>query len=68
MAKTLYISPLPPPIPAKTAKEINEILKYFKKNSFTTTKKSYVQISANSANSSNIAKEMLKIKEIFPKL
>ena len=36
--KASYISPLPPPIPAKTAKEVNKISKYFKKNSSTTTK------------------------------
>ena len=38
------------------------------KNSSTTTKKLYAQILANSPNSSNIAREMLKIEEAFPKL
>ena len=68
IAKALYISSLSPPILAKSAKEVNEILKYFKKNSFTTVKKLYVQILANSPNSSNIVREILKIKETFPKL
>ena len=30
--KPTYVFPLPPLIPAKTPKEVNEILKYFKKN------------------------------------
>ena len=68
MANTSYVSPLPPPILAKTAKEVNEISKYFKKNSQNTTRKSYAQISANLTNSSNIARETLKIKEAFSKL
>lgn len=66
--KASYISPLPPPILAKTAKKVNEISKYFMKNSSTTTKKLYAQILANSPNSSNIAREMLKIEEAFSKL
>ena len=64
----MYVSSLPPSILVKTAKEINEISKYFKKNSQNTTKKSYVQISANPTKSSNIAREILKIKEAFPRL
>ena len=67
-ANTLYISPLLSPIPAKTAKEINEISKYFLKNLQNTTKKLYAQVSANSTNTSNIAKNILKIKKAFPKL
>ena len=66
--KVSYISYLPPSILVKIAKEINEISKYFKKNSSTTAKKSYAQILANSSNSSNIARKTLKIKETFPKL
>ena len=31
-------------------------------------KKSYIQVSAKTTNSSNIAREMLKIKEAFPNL
>ena len=36
-----YVSPLPPSILAKTAKEVNKISKFFKKNSSTNPKKSY---------------------------
>jgi len=64
---TLYISLLPPPILAKMAKEVNEISKYFKKNSQNTARKSYTQASANSTNISNIARDTLKIKEAFLK-
>jgi len=64
-----YVSSLPPIIPAKSAKKINEILKYFKKQQPTNNgKKSYTQVSANQSNSTNIAREMLKIKEAFPNL
>jgi len=38
--KVSYISSLPPSILVKIVKEVNEISKYFKKNSFTTAKKS----------------------------
>lgn len=34
-----YVSPLPPPILAKSAKEVNEISKYFKKNALSNQKK-----------------------------
>ena len=68
LANTLYVSSLPPPILAKTVKEVNEISKYFLKKSQNTTKKSYVQVSANPTNTSNIARNILKIKEAFPKL
>ena len=44
--KPTYISPLPPSIPAKTSKEVNKILKYFKKND-NPQKKSYAQASSN---------------------
>ena len=49
------------------AKEINEISKYFKKNSQNTARKSYTQASANFTNVSNIARDILKIKEAFLK-
>ena len=32
MVKPTFISPISPPIPAKTQKEVNKLLKYFKKN------------------------------------
>jgi len=65
MVKPFYISTLPPPIPAKSPKEVNEISKYFKKNSVSTQKKSYIQASSNE---SNAARETLKIKKAFPSL
>ena len=64
--KPTYISFLPPPILAKTPKEVNEISKYFKKNN-SLQRKSYAQASFKSQNS-NIAMNILKIKKMFPKL
>jgi len=64
-AKLASISSLPPLIPVKSPKEINTISKYFKKSSKNKEKKSYAQASALS---SNITREILKIKEMFPKL
>jgi len=55
---------LSPPIPAKLSKEINKISKYFI-NSFSIQKKFYAQASSNSTNT---ARETLKIKEAFPNL
>ena len=57
------------PILVKTPKEVNEISKFFKKNSQLTekkieNKKSYIQASFLSSN----IKEILKIKENFPNL
>jgi len=49
------------------SKEVNEISKFFKKNSNYPQKKSYAQISAKS-NTTNIALDILKIKEMFPHL
>jgi len=63
-----YVSVLPSPIPAK---EVNEISKFFKKNhSPNVNKKSYAQASSNgsNSNSTNMARETLKIKEAFPSL
>ena len=65
---TSYVSSLPSPILAKTAKDINEILKYFKKNPSNNQKKPYAQVSVNSTNFPNIAKEILKIKKTLPSL
>jgi len=65
--KPSYVSPLPPPILAKSPKEINEISKFFKKNSLSVLKKSYAHVSS-SQNMSNIARETLKIKDAFPNL
>ena len=66
-----YVSILPPSIPAKLPKEVNEISKFFKKNpSFNVNKKLYAQVSSNGSNSSstNMARETLKIKKAFPSL
>jgi len=58
----------PPPLPAKSKKEINVISKYFQSNKPTTdpknSTKSYAQVSKQTANTS----EVLKIKESFPAL
>ena len=64
--KPTYISPLSPPILAKTPKEVNEISKYFKKND-KPQKKSYAQASSK-PQSSNAIINMLKIKKMFLKL
>jgi len=40
-AKLTYVLPMPPPIPAKSSKEVKEISKYFKKTENPTSKKSY---------------------------
>ena len=66
----MFISLVPPPIPAKTQKEVNEILKYFKKNSSPQQKKSYANATSlftqqGSPISKNTVKETLKIKEVF---
>ena len=69
ISHSLYISTLPPPIPAKSAKEVNKISKYFKKQQpVNQGPKSYVQVSTRHTNSTNIAREILKIKKAFPKL
>ena len=65
MVKPSYVSTLPPSIPVKSPKEVNEISKYFKKNPSSTQKKSYAQALYNG---SNTAREILKIKEAFPSL
>ena len=71
---TINKAPPLPPLPAKSKKEINTILKYFqpKKNSIeasnhspkSNARKSYAQASKPSFNTS----EVLKIKETFPSL
>ena len=67
--KLTYISPLPQPIPAKMLKEVNEVSKYFKKVDVP-QKKSYAQMSSKSPSLSfsNTIINMLKIKEMFPKI
>ena len=65
VAKLALILSIPPPIPAKFPKEVNAIFKHFKKLSENKEKKLYAQTSAPF---SNVAREILKIKEMFPKL
>ena len=65
--KPASIERLPSPISAKTQKKVNEISKYFKKNTNKTSEKkdivkSYTQVSVPSTS------EILKIKKVFPKL
>jgi len=69
-AKPMFISLVPPPILAKTPKEVNEISKYFKKNPSPHQKKSYTNVTSSSTQqglpvSKNIVKKTLKIKEMF---
>jgi len=63
--KLASISHLSHLIPAKSPKEVNEISKFFKKNTENKGEKSYAQTLSFS---SNTARETLKIKEMFPKL
>ena len=64
--KLTYISSLSLPILATKPKEVNSILKFFKKND-NLKKKSYAQASSKSQNN-NVVMNTLKIKEMFPKL
>ena len=57
-----YVSSLSSSILAKSPKEVNEISKYFKKNPPSSQKKSYTQVLSRCT---NIARETLKIKEVF---
>ena len=64
---------IPPPIPAKTQKEVNELSKYFKKNTNPQQIKPYANATSSIKQpslsaSKNIVKEMLKIKETFSNL
>ena len=73
MIKPTFIFLIPPPILAKTQKEVNELSKYFKKNTNHQQKKSYANATSSTKQPSpsapkNIIKEMLKIKETFSNL
>jgi len=68
MVKPTFISSISPPIPAKSQKEVNKLLKYFKKNTNLQQKKSYANTTSPTKPSSspapkNLIKKMLKIKE-----
>jgi len=64
---TSYISTLPPSILAKSLKEVNEILKFFKKKSPPEPKKLYAQASSKQ-NTLEIARKTLRIKDAFSNL
>jgi len=69
ISHSLYISTLLPFIPAKSAKEVNEISKYFKKQQpVNQGPKSYAQVMTRQPNPTNIARKTLKIKDTFPNL
>ena len=55
IVKPTFISPLPPLIPAKLQKEVNELLKYFKKNTNILQKKSYTQALSSSKQSDSFS-------------
>ena len=62
------IKKIPPPIPAKSQKEINAISKYFKnrqvENKTPKTNKSYTQVSKQDTSTSDV----IKIKDMFPSI
>ena len=65
--KPTSIERSPPPIPAKSSKEVNEISKYFKSNKpFTKTIPTMAKLYTQSARNVSNTKEVLKIKEAFP--
>jgi len=66
--KPMSIERLPPTIPAKSPKEVNEILKYFKTISPTKLDNNQGKSYAQASKSSNTAKEILKIKKVFSSL
>ena len=73
MVKPTFVSSLPSSIPAKLQKEVNEISKYFKKNTKASPSKFYEQVSSStklisSIPLSDITRNALKIKEMFPNL
>jgi len=73
IVKPTLISLIPSLIPAKLQKEVNELSKYFKKNTNSQQKKSYANATSLLKQPSlvapkNITREMLKIKEVFPNL
>jgi len=70
IVKPIFISSIPSPIPAKSQKEVNELSKYFKKNTNSQQKKLYTNTTSllkqlSPVAPKNIVREMLKIKEMF---
>ena len=74
MVKPTFIFAFLSSILAKLQKEVNEILKFFKKTNSSTLTKSYAQVSTISKKTTffisllNITRDILKIKEMFPNL
>jgi len=67
--KPVLISSLLPHIPAKSPKEVNNLNRFFKKKTIVPNRKEQGSKSYTQASSiENVARETLKIKEIFPKL
>ena len=73
IVKPTFIFLIPSPIPAKLQKEVNELSKYFKKNTNSQQKKSYANATSSLKQPSpaapkNITRETLKIKKMFSNL
>jgi len=70
VVKPTFIFSISPPILAKSQKEVNELSKYFKKNTSSQQKRSYANVTSltilsSSPTPNNTVKETLKIKETF---
>jgi len=72
MNKLATFNKLPPSIPAKSPKEVKEILKYFKKNNKVNkkanNKKYQRKLYSQASTPINNTRKVLKIKETFPNL
>ena len=73
IVKPTLISSISSPISAKLQKEVNELSKYFKKNTNSQQKKLYVNTTSllkqpSPVTPKNIVREILKIKKTFPNL
>ena len=66
--KPANIKRLLPPIPAKSQKEVNKILKYFKPNKSMKTIPSKAKLYTQTMKNIRNTEEVLKIKETFPSL
>ena len=66
--KPANIKRLLPPIPAKSQKEVNKILKYFKPNKSMKTIPSKAKLYTQTMKNIRNTEEVLKIKEAFPSL
>jgi len=66
--KSMSIKRQPHSISAKLPKEVNKISKFFKKNNLTNGNRDTRKLYAQVLSSSNNARKVLKIKEMFPNL